>query len=192
MPQNEVSKSPFTEQEFARIHTSYDRQLFFWFRKRVKHPDVAEELAADTLMKLWESDFRGDCALSTWIYCLAKSVLTDWRRSTKRQNEFLEDAMENRVALERKYMRRDESGPITWEEGAEATDPTPNPEQQAIIRDQLVGHFSDPRLDSLDYETKQMLLRYFVEQERVEDIAADLGVTPSAIYKRILRVCPKS
>jgi RNA polymerase sigma factor (sigma-70 family) len=192
VPQNEISKSPFTEQEFARIHTSYNRKLFFWFRKRVKHPDVAEELAADTLVKLWASDFRGDCALSTWIYGLAGSVLTDWRRSAKRQNKFLEDAMENRVSLERKYQRNDESRPISWEEGAEAMDPAPDPEQHAIVRDQLGGHFSDFRLHSLDHETKQILLRYFVEQDSVEDIAGDLGVTPSAIYKRILRVCPKS
>lgn len=192
MPQNAVSKAPFTEQEFACIHTFYNRQLFFWFRKRVKHDGVAEELAADTLVKLWQSDFRGECALKTWIYGIAESVFRDWRRSAKRQNKFLEDAMENRVALERKYSQRDESDPVSWEEGAELADPAPNPERHAIIHDQLSGRFDDPRLKALDDRTKQILVRYFVEEEMVEDIAADNGLSPSAIYKIILRVCPKS
>jgi RNA polymerase sigma factor (sigma-70 family) len=192
MPHSAVSKAPFTEQEFARIHESYSRKLFFWFRKRAKYPDVAEELAADTLIKLWQSDFRGECALKTWIYCIAESVLTDWRRSVMRQNKFLRDAMENRVALERKYGQRDECDPISWEEGAEMADPAPNPEKHAIIQDQLSGRFDDPRLNSFDDRTKQILVRYFVEEEPVDDIASDYDLSPSAIYKIILRVCPKS
>ena len=191
MPSSIDRKAPFTQEQFEQIHKTYNRKLFFWFRKRV-NADVAEELTANTLVKLWRSDYRGDCAVSTWIYKIANSVLSDWRKSAKQRNQFLEDAMENRLMLERKYASQDESGPLSWEEGSEAADPAPNPEKQAMIEEQLAGRFNDPRLESLDDITKEILIRYFIENDPVEEIAADLGVSPSGVYKRILRVCPNS
>jgi RNA polymerase sigma factor (sigma-70 family) len=191
MPSATDRKAPFTQEQFEQIHKTYNRKLFFWFRKRV-NADVAEELAANTLVKLWRSDYRGDCSVSTWIYKIANSVLSDWRKSAKQRNQFLENAMENRLVLERKYASQDESGPISWEEGEEAADPAPNPEKQAMIRQQLAGRFNDPRLASLNATTKVILIRYFIENDPVEEIAADLGVSPSGVYKRILRVCPKT
>jgi RNA polymerase sigma factor (sigma-70 family) len=192
MPLIHASKAPFSEQEFSEIHASYSRKLFSWFRKRVGHSDVAEELSADTLIKLWQSEFRGGCSLKTWIYQIARSVLSDWRRSTKKRRKFLENAMENRVALERKYDRRDDSDPMSWEESIEARDHSPNPEIQALIHQQLAGKFSDPRLQDLDPTTKQILIRYFVHNDPVEEIATELGMSTSAVYKKILRICPKS
>jgi RNA polymerase sigma factor (sigma-70 family) len=191
MPSSTDRKALFTQEQFERIHNTYNRRLFFWFRKRV-NADVAEELAAKSLVKFWQSDYRGDCAVSTWIYKIAKSVLSDWRKSAKQRNQFLEDAMENRLVLERKYASQDESAPISWEEGAEAADPTPDPETQAMIREQLAGRFTDPRLDSLDAGTKEILIRYFIENDPVEEIAGDLGLSPSTVYKIILRICPNS
>jgi DNA-directed RNA polymerase specialized sigma24 family protein len=178
--------SPFTEQEFERLHKTYNPKLFFWFRKRV-NADVAEELAAATLVKSWQSDYRGECAISTWIYGIADSVLADWRKSAKQRNQFLENAMENRLALERKYTL-----PDCWEQSSEVADPAPNPEKQAMIREQLAGRFSDPRLGSLDAATKDILIRYIHYGDSAVDIAGDLGVTPDAIYKKIRRVCPNS
>ena len=191
MPSSTDRKAPFTPEQFEQIHKTYDRKLFFWFRKRV-NSSVAEELAAESLVKLWRSDYRGDCAVSTWIYKIANSVLSDWRKSAKQRNHFLEDAMENRLVLERKYASQDESGPISWEEGSEAADPAPDPETLAMIEEQLAGKFRDPRLESLDATTKVILIRYFVQNDAIEEIAADLGVSPSSVYKRILRVCPNS
>jgi RNA polymerase sigma factor (sigma-70 family) len=191
MPLVNVGKAPFTEEQFEQIHNTYNRRLFFWFRKRV-NADVAEELAANTLVKLWQSEYRNECALNTWVYRIAKSVLSDWRKSAKQRNEFLEDAMENRVMLERKYTCRDESGPTNWDEGVEATDPAPDPEIQLMIEEQLAGRFSDSRLESLDATTKQILIRYFVQNDPVEEIAADLGISPSGVYKRLSRICPKT
>jgi RNA polymerase sigma factor (sigma-70 family) len=191
MPSATDRKAPFTQEQFEQIHKTYNRKLFFWFRKRV-NADVAEELAAKSLVKLWRSDYRGDCAVSTWIYKIANSVLSDWRKSAKQRNQFLEDAMENRLVLERKYASRDDAGPICWEEGSEAADPAPNPEKQAMIEEQLAGRFNDPRLESLDAITKEILIRYFVQNDAIEEIAADLGVSPSGVYKRILRICPKT
>jgi DNA-directed RNA polymerase specialized sigma24 family protein len=144
MPSSTDRKTSFTPEQFERIHNTYNRRLFFWFRKRVKYADVAEELAAKSLVKLWRSDYRGDCAVSTWIYKIAQSVLSDWRRSAKQRNTFLESAMENRLVLERKYAPRDDTGPVCWEEGAEAADPAPNPEKQAMIREQLAGRVQRP------------------------------------------------
>jgi RNA polymerase sigma factor (sigma-70 family) len=188
MPLATDRKPPFTEEQFERIHNDYNPKLLSWFRKRIKHGHIADELAADVLVRLWKSDFRGDCSLNTWIFRIAKSVLSDWRK----RNTFLEDAMDNRVMLERKYTPQDESSPISWEEGAEAEDPTPDPEMLAMIREQLAGRFSDPRLEALDATTKEILIRYFIESDPVEEIAADLNLAPSTIYKRILRVCPNS
>jgi RNA polymerase sigma factor (sigma-70 family) len=189
MPSSTDRKAPFTQEQFERIHNTYNRRLFFWFRKRV-NADVAEELAAKSLVKFWQSDYRGDCAVSTWIYKIANSVLSDWRKSAKQRNQFLQDAMENRLVLERKYASQDESGPISWEEGSEAADPAPNPETLAMIEEQLADKFRDPRLESLDATTKVILIRYFIQA--IEEIAADLGVSPSSVYKRILRVCLNS
>jgi hypothetical protein len=64
MPSATDRKAPFTQEQFEQIHKTYNRKLFFWFRKRV-NADVAEELTANTLVKLWRSDYRGDCAVTT-------------------------------------------------------------------------------------------------------------------------------
>jgi RNA polymerase sigma factor (sigma-70 family) len=189
MPLTTDRKAPFAHEQFERIHSTYNRRLFFWFRKRV-NADVAEELAATTLVKLWQSDYRGECAISTWIYGIADSVLADWRKSAKQRNQLLEDAMENRLVLERKYASQDEF--TSWEVGSEAADPAPDPETLAVIQEQMAGRFSDPRLASLDKATKHILIRHFVEGESAEEIARGLGVTPSAIYKIISRKCPQS
>jgi RNA polymerase sigma-70 factor (ECF subfamily) len=187
MPSTTDKTPPFTEEQFNQIHNTYNRRLLLWFRKRVPYTDVAEELTVNTLLKLWKSEYRGECAISTWIYRIADSVLADWQKSAKQRNTFLEEAMENRVALEQKCTPHDESGQIT-----EAADPAPNPEKQAMIREQLAGRFNDPRLESLDAITKEILIRYFIEDDPVGEIAADLGMSPSSVYKRILRICPKT
>jgi len=189
MPSATDRKASFTQEQFEQIHKTYNRKLFFWFRKRV-NADVAEELAAKSLVKLWRSDYRSDCAVSTWIYKIANSVLSDWRKSAKQRNQFLEDAMENRLMLERKCASQDEF--TSWEEGTEAADPAPDPETLAMIEEQLAGKFRDPRLESLDATTKVILIRYFVQNDAIEEIAGDLGLSPSTIYKRIFRVCPNS
>jgi hypothetical protein len=47
MPLDTDGKPPFTEQAFERIHNTYNRRLFLWFRKRVRYADVAEELTVN-------------------------------------------------------------------------------------------------------------------------------------------------
>ena len=74
MPSATDRKASFTQEQFEQIHKTYNRKLFFWFRKRV-NADVADELAAATLVKVWQSEYRGECAVSTWIYRIAGSIL---------------------------------------------------------------------------------------------------------------------
>ena len=56
-----------------------------------------------------------------------------------------------------------------------------------MIEEQLAGKFRDPRLESLDATTKVILIRYFVQNDAIEEIAADLGISQRTVQKHIAR-----
>lgn len=64
--------------------------LFLWL---TRDPDLAEGLAQDSFLRVWErlDQFRGESGLRTWVHKVALSVLADHRRREARQGRALED-----------------------------------------------------------------------------------------------------
>lgn len=71
------------EKAFRQLHGP----LVAFFRKRGFSPEEAEELAQDTWVRVYEGreTFRGESTLKTWIYQIARHVLSNEIRRRKAQ-----------------------------------------------------------------------------------------------------------
>jgi len=65
---------------FNDIFASYERPMYNYVLRMVKHPEVAEEVTQDIFVKIARnlSTFRGESKLSTWIYQIATNACRDY------------------------------------------------------------------------------------------------------------------
>jgi RNA polymerase sigma-70 factor (ECF subfamily) len=73
---------PDSEHDFGRLYTEYQPRIRRYLARMVGEPD-AEDLTQVVFLKVNQAlkDFRGESALSTWIYRIATNTATDWTRS---------------------------------------------------------------------------------------------------------------
>ncbi len=71
--------------EFDRVHEQYRSRIHRYLARLVGALD-AEDLTQLVFVRVSQAlpDFRGESALSTWIYRIARNAAADWRRSVSR------------------------------------------------------------------------------------------------------------
>ena len=131
------------------------------------HEQDAQDAAQETMLRAWRSiaTFRGDAQLETWLYRLAVNCCTD--------------------ALRRKRLRAAQSSEELRENGFEAVDPAPQPEQRLLASEEQ----SDMQraLSLLPDEQRTALLLSAVEGRSYEEIADATGVAVGTVKSRISR-----
>lgn len=73
--------------------------MFRFAMSRVRNEDTASELVQEALVsaiKGWEN-FKGDCAVSTWLVSILKNKIIDYMRKASTQNEVLSDESEQEL-----------------------------------------------------------------------------------------------
>ena len=81
------------EAAFASIVELYERFVYNTavrvLRMSGGNPDDGEDVAQNVFLKAWRSldSFRGDCAVSTWLYRMTQNVCIDFLRKQKRQQQ---------------------------------------------------------------------------------------------------------
>lgn len=67
---------------FRLLAGAYGEQLYWKIRAIVVNHDDADDVLQNTFLKIWRSlaDFRGDSALSTWLYRIAINESLDFLR----------------------------------------------------------------------------------------------------------------
>lgn len=135
------------------------------------HTEDARDCAQEAMVKAWRSlpQYRGDCALESWLYRIAVSCCLDFLRRHKRQAALSADQLA--------------------ETGFDPADPAPQPEEQAIRRDEKQQLYQ--AIDSLPEDMRTALILSAVEGRKYEEIAQITGVAAGTVKSRINRARQK-
>ena len=90
----ELLASGRTVQAFEMLIDEFQNRIFRLAFSMLRERSRAEDAAQDTLLRVWRAlpQFRGESALSTWIYAIARNCcLTSIQRSSGKQTSSLEE-----------------------------------------------------------------------------------------------------
>jgi RNA polymerase sigma-70 factor, ECF subfamily len=149
-------------------YQAYGASVYNYFRFHVPLPDVAEDLTAETFLKVVRAADRFDPARGTpkaWILTVAHNVLGDWRR---------------RARL-RQYVTLGTMHDLVYE--------APSPEER-LLRAEEVGRLLDAVATLGDAERELIGLRYGSGLETAE-VAQILGISEGSVRTRLWRVLGK-
>lgn len=73
------------EQEFRDIVEQYSEQLYWHIRGMVNSHDDTDDILQDVFVKAWKAlpSFRGDSAVSTWLWRIATNEALGFMRRQK-------------------------------------------------------------------------------------------------------------
>jgi RNA polymerase sigma-70 factor (ECF subfamily) len=162
------------------VATAADRQafaaLFRHFAPRVKaylvrsgsSPEVAEELAQETLVLLWRRASTFDphyAGVSTWLFTIARNVRIDYFRRRTTDLDGSGDGLD------------------AWETDPPCADPGPGPEEHALAMQRAV----DVRraLAALPADQVRVLRLSFFDEHPHARIAQELGIPLGTVKSRI-------
>jgi RNA polymerase sigma-70 factor (ECF subfamily) len=153
----------------AELFRRHERPLFNFFRRGFGHPEDAEDLAMETLLRVFRNAdrFRSGGSFRAWLYCIAVSVARDWSRRRGRRPEVSASSVAEEWA------------------GAEDDRPEGRPEEMAV-RGDLAGAVRDALRTLPEKERAALLLREY-QQLSYEEIGAALGASLGSVKMLLLR-----
>ena len=77
------------EAAFAVLVREHSGAVLGFVRRRVRNPELAEDLVQETFLRAWKSkdSYRGDASQRGWLYAIAANVVRDWARRRGRRFE---------------------------------------------------------------------------------------------------------
>ncbi len=139
--------------------------VYNYFRFHVPQADVAEDLTAETFLKVVRAADRFDPVKGTskaWILTVARNVLSDWRR---------------RARL-RQYVTLGTMHDLVYQ--------APSPEER-LLREEEVGRLLDAVATLTDADRELVGLRYGSGLDTAE-VAQLLGISEGSVRTRLWRV----
>ena len=75
--------TPFDD--LASVVATYEQRIFRFLLVSLRDRDAAQSLTQDTFLRAWSAraNFRGDCAIFTWLMRIAVNLVRDHQRSMK-------------------------------------------------------------------------------------------------------------
>jgi RNA polymerase sigma-70 factor, ECF subfamily len=149
-------------------YEAYGAAVYNYFRFHVPLPDVAEDLTAETFLKVIRAAGRFDPERGrpkAWILTVARNVLGDWRR---------------RARL-RQYVALGTMHDLIYE--------APSPEER-LLREEEVGRLLDAVATLGDADRELIGLRYGSGLDTAE-VAQILGISEGSVRTRLWRVLGK-
>src|SRR5688500_8433924 len=146
-------------------YEAYGVAVYNYFRFHVPLADVAEDLTAETFLKVVRAIDRFDPLKGTpkaWILAVARNVLTDWRR---------------RARL-RQYVTLGTMHDLAYE--------APSP-QERMLREEEVGRLLDAVATLAEADRELIGLRYGSGLDTAE-VAQVLGISEGGVRTRLWRV----
>lgn len=141
----------------------YEQTIYRFGLRMCGNEDAAREVLQETLLAAFRHlpGFRGDAALSTWLYQIARSFCIKQRRGQHPTHSIDEDG------------------------AAELVDPTPGPDERAHAHE--IGEAMSRAIATLAPEQREVLILRDVEGLSAEQAAGVLGIEVGALKSRLHR-----
>lgn len=160
---------PLDSDELARLYRRYAQQLLLFFQRRVRDPEVATDLVADTFTIALErrAQFMGMSAteLSGWLWAIAQSRLRDHERHGE-----VVTRIERRLGRERRALTDREIERIEELAGIE--------QLREAVREQM---------ESLPEDRREVLQLRVIENLPYSEIAVRLGLNVETVRMQVSR-----
>ena len=129
--------------------------------------ETAEDCGQEAMLRIWRSleNYRGDCALESWVYRIAANCCMDWLRKKKRDRS---------VSVE----------PLR-EQGFDPADDAPGTEEQVIQKDER--RRLREAIRQLPDDQREALILTQLEKVPYEEVARALGVSEGTVKSRVNR-----
>ena len=129
--------------------------------------EAAEDCGQETMIRIWRNlgNYRGDCALESWVYRIAANCCMDFLRKKKRDRS---------VSVE----------PLR-EQGFDPADSSPGTEEQVVAEDE--HQRLREAITQLPDEQREALIMTQLEKIPYEEAAQMLGVSEGTIKSRVNR-----
>lgn len=157
--------------DLAALHARYAPRLFRFLLLSTRDRYLAESLTQDTFLKLWRTrdSFRGDCALYSWITCIAVSLL----RAHTRTESF-------------RFWRRARASALDVDDlAAHLPDGGRSPESLLLARESLAKLWQS--VERLSPRQRSIFLLRYVEEMELSDIAAALSLPLPTVKTHLYR-----
>ncbi len=142
--------------------------------KLTGNQDIAEDLAQETLFLVWRhiQELRDQEKRAQWISGIARNVSLRWLRQHGRDQA-------HRIEL---FASEEDQGAATLEELV-----TDEFDLEVELERRELVNLLDRALALLPDETRSVLVKHYVEESPLAEIAEQLGTNPSAIAMRLQR-----
>lgn len=149
---------------------SVEGRVLRYAMRMCRDPEDAKDVLQDTLVEVTRSigDFRGDAALSTWLFTVARSACAKKRRKSK----FAPGELVSIDASASAAVRELASDERT-------------PEVQASDRE--LGQAIEAAIGALEPGQREVLLLRDVEGLSAKEVASVMGLSPEAVKSRLHR-----
>ena len=129
--------------------------------------EAAEDCGQEAMIRIWRNlaNYRGECALESWVYRIAANCCMDWLRKKKRDQS---------VSME----------PMV-EQGFDPADDAPGTEAQVVAKDERQRLREAIAL--LPEDQREALILTQLEKVPYEEAARALGVSEGTVKSRVNR-----
>lgn len=157
---------------FEQLVTPHEQMLWRVCWHYTHHQEDAADCLQETMLKAWRSisSYRGDCALSSWLYRIAATVCLDFLRKQKR----LPDT---------------ESADELADSGFTPVDSSPTPDE-AILKFESAANLQ-AAIDMLPGDMRTVLILYALEGLGYEQIAEATQTSVGTVKSRLNRARQK-
>ena len=157
---------------FEQLVAPYEQTVWRVCWHYTHHTEDAKDCMQEAMLKAWRAigQYRGDCALESWLYRIAASVCLDFLRRQKR-------------------LPVTESADEMTENGMQPADSSPTPDEAALNAES--NERLRAALDSLPGDMRTALILYALQGQPYETIAQITKTSIGTVKSRINRARQK-
>jgi RNA polymerase sigma factor (sigma-70 family) len=150
------------QSSLLNVFQEHRNELLAYMAARLRCPFTAHDLVQELFLKIFALERSGEIANGkAYVFRMAANLVIDHQRRTSRQGALLAQAAS--------YLR--------------GTDDVPSPERQAMAQEELRGLAAT--VERLSPTTRRIFKRNRFEGRTQREIAAELGISQTAVEKHI-------
>lgn len=150
------------EWAFAKIHSQFRKQILRFVSQKISDPEVAEDITQEIFIKVHR--FRGifdpQCALSPWIWTIARNSVTDWLRRQMAESQGLAPGVHDAESVDQVACH--------------------GPDPERLLTEKSMRQALSWQLGRLSALQRKVLQMRLIQQLSYQEISRTLGISISA------------